>query len=100
VSVTIAIPAPLRPLAEGLRQVTLDPAPATVGEALAALWARHPALRDRIVDEQGRVRPHVNVFVGSDSVRDSGGLKARVPDGSEIAIIAAVSGGATTAAAD
>ena len=100
-SVTVAVPAALRPLAEGLRQVTLDPAPATVGEALVALWARHPALRDRIVDEQGRVRPHVNVFVGTDNIRDRGGLEARVADGSEIAIIAAVSGGgATTASAD
>jgi molybdopterin synthase sulfur carrier subunit len=99
VSVTIEIPAPLRPFAEGRRQVTLDPAPPTVGEALAALWAHHPALRDRILDEQGRVRPHVNVFVGTQSIRDGAGLGARVADGSEIAIIAAVSGGATPAAA-
>jgi sulfur-carrier protein len=93
VSVTVQLPGPLRPFAQGLREVTLDPPPSTVGEALAALWALHPALRDRVLDEQGRVRPHVNVFVGTDSIRDGAGLDARVPDGSEIAIIPAVSGG-------
>ena len=97
-SVTVQLPGPLRPFAEGRRQVTLDPAPATVGEALGLLWTLYPALRERVLDEQGRVRPHVNVFVGTDSIRDGGGLGARVPDGSEIAIIPAVSGGARAAA--
>jgi molybdopterin converting factor small subunit len=93
VSVTVQLPGPLRPFAQGRRQVTLDPPPSTVGEALEALWLLHPALRDRVLDEQGRVRPHVNVFVGTDNVRDGAGLDAGVPDGSEIAIIPAVSGG-------
>jgi molybdopterin converting factor small subunit len=44
--------------------------------------------------EEGRVRPHVNVFVGADNVRDLGGLEVPLPDGScEIAILPAVSGG-------
>lgn len=92
-SVVVQLPAPLRSVAGGQRQVTLEPAPETVGEALRALWALHPALRDRVVDEQGQVRPHVNVFVGSEPIRDAGGLAAAVADGSEIAIIPAISGG-------
>jgi molybdopterin converting factor small subunit len=51
-------------------------------------------VRDRILTEQGEVRPHVNVFVGDQSIRDTGGLATPVPDGAEIAIIPAVSGGA------
>jgi len=92
-SVVVQIPGPLRPYAEGRPVVTLEAGPATVADALGALWSRHPSLRDRVLDDQGRVRPHVNIFVGSESIRDCGGLDAPVPDGAEIAIIPAVSGG-------
>jgi molybdopterin synthase sulfur carrier subunit len=39
------------------------------------------------------VRPHVNVFVGTESIRFTGGLNTPVPDGAEIWIVPAVSGG-------
>jgi molybdopterin converting factor small subunit len=50
-------------------------------------------VRDRVLDEQGRVRPHVNVFVGAESIRETGGLETPLGAGSELHIIAAVSGG-------
>jgi len=46
-----------------------------------------------VVTEQGEVRPHVNVFVGSESCRWTGGLATPVADGAEIAILPAISGG-------
>ena len=92
-SVVVQIPAPLRPHAQGRREVTLEGRPLTVGEALSALWAVHPSLRDRVLDEQGQVRPHVNVFVGAESIRDGGGLAMPISDTCVIAIIPAVSGG-------
>jgi molybdopterin converting factor small subunit len=64
-----------------------------VGAALDALWTLHPGVRDRIVTEQGEVRQHVNVFVGNESIRFTGGLDTAVPDGGEISIVPAVSGG-------
>jgi molybdopterin converting factor small subunit len=88
-SVVVQIPAPLRPQAQGRREGR----PLTVGEALSALWAMHPSLRDRVLDEQGQVRPHVNVFVGAESIRDGGGLAMPITDTCVIAIIPAVSGG-------
>ncbi|HEX6738078.1 MAG TPA: ubiquitin-like small modifier protein 1 [Vicinamibacteria bacterium] len=96
-ALTIVIPAPLRALSGGQERVTLEPAPPTVGEALAQLWRRHPALRDRVLTEQGEVRPHVNVFLGNESIRYAGGLQARVPDGEVLTILPAVSGGAPVA---
>jgi sulfur-carrier protein len=50
-------------------------------------------VKDRVMDEQGRVRPHVNVFVGAESIRDTGGLETPLAAGAELHIIAAVSGG-------
>lgn len=48
---------------------------------------------DRVLTEQGEVRPHVNVFVGEESIRYTGGLATPLTDGAEIAIVPAVSGG-------
>ena len=71
----------------------VDANPRTAGGALEALWTLYPELRLRIVTEQGVVRPHVNVFVGTDNIRDLDGLSTPVADGAEIAVIPAVSGG-------
>jgi sulfur-carrier protein len=48
---------------------------------------------DRVLDEQGNLRRHVNVFVGADDIRTLGGLTATVADGAEVSIVPAVSGG-------
>jgi len=92
--VTFRIPGALRPYTDGKDTLSVDAAAETVASALQALWARYPRLRRRILTEQGEVRPHVNVFVGTESIRDTGGLATPLPPAAEIAIIAAVSGGA------
>ncbi|HYM80957.1 MAG TPA: MoaD/ThiS family protein [Candidatus Limnocylindria bacterium] len=87
------VPGYLRPFTGGASRVELDGSPATVGAALEALWKLHPGVRDRVVTEQGQVRLHVNVFVGDESIRFTGGLDTAVPEGGEISIVPAVSGG-------
>ena len=93
--VTFVIPAVLRPLAAGRSRVPvgIPHGSASLGATLDALWSACPALRDRVLTEQGELRPHVNLFVGTESCRWSGGLGTPVPDGAEIAILPAVSGG-------
>jgi molybdopterin converting factor small subunit len=93
VAVAVWLPGYLRAHAGGASRVDLEPAPATVGAVLERLWAIHPGVRDRVVTERGEVRPHVNVFVGAESIRVLGGLAAAVRDGDEVSIIPAVSGG-------
>ncbi|HMF90444.1 MAG TPA: ubiquitin-like small modifier protein 1 [Candidatus Angelobacter sp.] len=92
-AVTINIPSYLAAFADGQRSVRLTSSPATVSAALDALWGQHPALRDRVVDEQGQVRQHINIFVGDESIRFAQGLATPVSDGAEILIVPAVSGG-------
>ncbi len=65
----------------------------TVADVLDALELAHPAIGRRARDETGALRQHVNVFVGPDHIRDLDGLRTRVPDGVEVALLAAVSGG-------
>jgi molybdopterin converting factor small subunit len=91
--VTFRIPNYLAAFAGNSSTVKLDGSPATVRDALEALWRLHPGLRDRLVDEQGGVRQHVNIFVGDDAIRLGDGLSTPVPADAEILIVPAVSGG-------
>lgn len=92
-TVSVLIPHPLRPLADGRDRAELSVHAVTVREVLHALFDAYPALRDRILTEQGTVRGHVNVFVGDMDVRQTNGLATPVPDGAEISIVPAISGG-------
>src|SRR5436305_12144452 len=87
------LPGPLRPLAEGHAQVHIHASPASLREALEHLWTLYPGLRDRVLNETGEIREHINVFVGNESVRYTGGLATPIPDRAEVSIIPAISGG-------
>ena len=91
--VVVVLPGPLQPFAGGSATVRLDAPCATVRDALDALGEQYPGVRDRVLTEQGDVRQHLNVFVGADNVRFARGLATPVPDGSELTILPAVSGG-------
>ncbi|MGQ0743960.1 MAG: MoaD/ThiS family protein [Acidimicrobiales bacterium] len=85
---TVRLPTALRQYAGGAATVEIEGA--TVGEVLAALDRRHPALGRRVLDEQGQVRRHVHVFVGPERMADLGDP---VPGATEVTILPAVSGG-------
>ncbi len=91
--VTFRLAAPLRPFAAGQERVAVRGDFADVGEALEALYRIHPSLRDRVLTEEGKVRPHVNLFVGAENIRHTGRLKTPLPETCEISILPAVSGG-------
>ena len=65
----------------------------TVAEVLEALEARAPGIAFYVCDERGRLRQHVNVFVGDARVKDRTTLTDTVPENGAIHIIQALSGG-------
>lgn len=91
--ITFHIPAALREFTAGHSSVRIDASPATVADALTALWALYPGVRDRILTEQGQVRQHINIFSGNEHIRYTGGLATSLADGAELSIVPAVSGG-------
>jgi len=91
VSVTVRVPAQLRPLTGGVGEVSLEGS--TVGEVLKALDGAHPGFGDRLFDEGGGLRRFVNVFVADEDVRFLQGLDTPVADGQTLSIIPAVAGG-------
>ncbi len=92
--VTFHIPGALREFTAGKSRVEIDSSPKTLGDALSALWILYPGVRDRVVTEQGQVRQHINIFIGDENVRYTGGLASPILIGSQISIVPAVSGGA------
>jgi molybdopterin synthase sulfur carrier subunit len=93
VPVIFHIPGPLREFTGGRGKVEVEHSPITLAEALSALCAVCPGVRDRILTEQGQIREHINVFIGDEDVRYTGGLMSRVSAEVEISIVPAVSGG-------
>lgn len=91
--VTFHIPGSLREFTAGHSRVEIEHSPTNLADALSALWTLYPGVRDRIATEQGQVREHINIFIGDENVRYTGGLASPVSAGSEISIVPAVSGG-------
>ncbi|MEF8779368.1 MAG: ubiquitin-like small modifier protein 1 [Haloferacaceae archaeon] len=65
----------------------------TVEDALASLLERHPPLEDRILDDGGELREHINVLRNGESIRTEDGLETAVESGDELALFPPVSGG-------
>jgi sulfur carrier protein ThiS len=66
---------------------------ASLREALAKACMDRPRLRGYILDDQGRLRRHVAVYVNGYPAKDRVTLSDRVGPGDEIAVFQALSGG-------
>ena len=65
----------------------------TIAEVVRALEALAPGIAFYVCDERGRVRQHVNVFIGEQPIVDRRDLSDRVEPGSRVFIMQALSGG-------
>ena len=94
----VLIPTPLRPYTDN--QATVEVEAQTVGEALAALAARHPGLRRHLYSDDGKLRSFVNVYVNDDDIRYLDREATALAAGDVISIVPSVAGGAPAAAPD
>jgi molybdopterin synthase sulfur carrier subunit len=86
--VVVTLPAALVRLFPGsVRQVEVPAS--TVGDAIDALDARWPGMRDRLCDSTPRIRRHINVFV--DGRRTT--LETPLAPGTGMTVLTAISGG-------
>ena len=90
-TVTVKIPAALRGYTDRKAEIALEAT--TVGEAITRLAADHPDARPHLLDEDGNLRPFVNVFVGGKSVKGTGGLSTPLEDGAQVTLVPAIAGG-------
>lgn len=87
----LLLPAALRRYAGD--QAEVDIRGGTLGAALDELAQRNPQLERKLRDERGELRPHVLLFVDGVSVRTGAAMETPVPDGAEVFVAPAVSGG-------
>lgn len=65
----------------------------TVAEILSEVENRYAGLKDYIVDENGQLRKHVNIFIGNDMIKDRLTLKDELTIKDELYVMQAISGG-------
>ena len=89
--VNVKVPTPLRKFTAGSETVSGNGA--TVGALIEDLEKRYAGIRERICDEQGRVRRFVNLYINGEDIRFLQQLETKVKDGDEISIVPAIAGG-------
>ena len=90
-SVSVRIPTILRAYTGGAAEVMAEPG--TLREVISDLDVSYPGIGGRILDDGGRLRRFVNVYVGEEDVRFAAGLDTPVPSGAQVSVIPAVAGG-------
>lgn len=76
-----------------LEDTDLDVPGATVADVIAGVEERVPGFAFYVCDERGRLRRHVNIFVGEELLRDRGKLSDPVERDTRVLIMQALSGG-------
>ena len=89
---TIIIPTPLRKFTSNSSRLELQAN--TIQEAINELIINFPDLKKHLVDEQGKIRSFINIFVGSDDIRNLKQDQTLLRPESVISIIPAIAGGA------
>ena len=90
-SVQVRVPTPLRRFTGGAEEVSANGA--TMAALVNDIELRYPGIKERICDEEGKVRRFVNIFVNGDDIRFLNNLDTALKDGDEVSIVPAIAGG-------
>jgi molybdopterin synthase sulfur carrier subunit len=89
--VRVSIPGPLRKHTGGVGEI--EALGASVQQLLDSLTAEHTGLSESVLDEHGRIRRSINVFVNQQNIRHLNGLDTPLADGDRVSIVSAIAGG-------
>ncbi|MEW6040609.1 MAG: molybdopterin-synthase adenylyltransferase MoeB [Elusimicrobiota bacterium] len=90
-SIKVRIPQPLQKFTHGKEEVQAQAS--SVKELIDNLNSQYPGIKERLVDESGRVRRFINIYVNEEDVRFLQGDSTKLKDGDEVSIIHAIAGG-------
>jgi len=93
--VTVSIPTPLRPFTGGDDSIVL--AGDTVGQVLEDLIARHAGLKRHLMQEDGRLRSFVNLYLNETDIRHLASTQTPVRSGDVLTIVPSIAGGSPAA---
>ena len=89
--IRVQLPMPLASIVHGERHLHVEAS--SILDLIESLAKQFPRLRERFLDDQGALRPLVNMFVNGEEVRHLQGLSTELVDGDEAIVIASIAGG-------
>jgi sulfur-carrier protein len=88
---TLKIPTPLRTYTNGQAEISVQGANA--GEAMQSLVTQFPSLKQHLYNNEGGLRPFVNLFLGADNIKDLQGLDTPLAADAQLRLIPSIAGG-------
>lgn len=88
---TVIIPTPLRKFTGNTAK--LDIQADTVGALIQDLSTNYPDLKKHLLDDQGKLRTFLNIFVGDEDIRDLEAEQTGIQTGTVVSIVPAIAGG-------
>ena len=89
--IQVTIPTPLRTLTQG--KDTVEAQGATLDALITDLETRYPGIKNRVCDENGKLRRFVNIYVNGEDVRFLQEKETPLKETDEISIVPAIAGG-------
>ena len=89
--VKVRIPAPLQKIARNQQEVEAEAG--NIKELIVDLEKQFPGMKDRLLDESGKIRRFINFYVNDEDIRFLKQDETALVDGSEVSIIPAIAGG-------
>ncbi len=90
-TVKVRIPTPLQKITGGQSEVEANGA--TVREMIDSLENSYPGLKERLYDEEGKLRRFINIYVNEEDIRFLDGEGTKLDDGDDVSVIPAIAGG-------
>lgn len=90
-SARVRVPTPLRKFTNGSDEVDADGQ--TIEAVFNHLEKNYPGIKERILDDTGKVRRFVNVYVNGDDIRFLQNMQTSIKDGDSVSIVPAIAGG-------
>ena len=87
----LRIPSPIRSYTGGLSEVTVQGL--TVAEAMQDLVRQYPSLQPHLYNQQGVLRPFINLFIGEENIKDMKGLDTPLREDDRLLLLPSVAGG-------
>src|ERR1700691_3101638 len=88
---TVIIPTPLRKFTNNTARLQVRPG--TIQETVQELTLNFPDLKKHLLDETGKIRSYVNIFIGNDDIRNLQQEHTAVQEGAVVSIVPAIAGG-------
>ncbi len=88
---TVIIPTPLRKFTGNSSRV--ESSAASIDEAINDLVGKYPDLKKHLLDEQGKLRSFINIFVGDDDIRSLQSEQTILSNNAVVSIVPAIAGG-------